>query len=130
MDTGRLRGIPFKGELPGDFAQRCRKMESRFWQFLCDSLKEQMQAELRVMAAMFPLPPPSSEYRLYFSQVKPSIFLNIVPGSLAAAPDTARDPPQVFAPIPNKTELGSCARSDSLVRLLIWRAVPPVQFML
>ncbi|MCU0544863.1 MAG: hypothetical protein MUE44_22280 [Oscillatoriaceae cyanobacterium Prado104] len=44
---------------------------------------------------------------------------------------TTRGPPQAFIPIPNKTELGGCARSDSLVRLLIfWRAVPPVQFML
>lgn len=31
---------------------------------------------------------------------------------------TSRDPPQLFVPIPNKTELGGCARSDSLVRLL------------
>jgi len=31
-----------------------------------------------------------------------------------------RSPPKIFLPIPNKTELGGCARSDSLIRSLIF----------
>jgi len=34
--------------------------------------------------------------------------------------EATRSPPKIFLPIPNKIEIGGCARSDSLIRSLIF----------
>lgn len=134
VENGRLKPVWVDSEPFSDFLLRCGspKMNPLFWDFwrdLCESIKKTMQVELRVMEEMFPPSPPGDEYRLYFSQSEPTCLAESTKPETATS-DTARDPPKQFSPLP-KTELGGCARSDSLVRLLVfWRAVPPVQFML
>ena len=92
-----------------------------FWRFVCRRLREKVRGIIKAINELLPSFPPVS---LCF----PLDFYNRECASLCAATATpkglqkfaaTRPPPKIFVPIP-KTELGGCARSDLLIRSLVF----------
>lgn len=114
---------PQPGDTVMSFSRRLRRMSLKkwqFWQCFCYVLKAEMQAIAEIRIDI----PPASALVVAFTDTAVIFYV----AQLRFAPpktdwskrETARDPPHPFVPIPNKTELGGCARSDSLVRSLVF----------
>lgn len=122
---------PREGDTLGSFSERCRGCNNTkdplFWGLVVGTMRMVALAEL---GAAF-VAECGSAIVFIFSQAvaQASISTEDKANALKVEPpryEAARAPPQRFIPVP-KTEIGGCARSDSLIRSLVfWRAVPPV----
>ena len=121
---------PAEGDTVITLLRRRREMSLnkwKFWQGVCHLLREQMYAVLKSSLKL----PWLAAFVLALWLVYCFVCASVDDAPLAVKlerpkPEISRGPPKRFIPIP-KTEIGGCARSDSLIRSLIfWRAVPPV----
>lgn len=109
----RLYDYLFRDKGPGglEIARSLRKQTPARFQEIIKFIEKQIQAELKKLLV-------EPVQKLCFSEkilIKPKVSAKPRHGLFLAL-----DPPQLFVAIPNKTELGGCARSDSLVRPLIF----------
>lgn len=88
-----------------------------FWRLVCSHLREEIWVRIKALERLSPPRPLIS-----LPSLQPSIWIC---ASTYASKTQNRlrfevncSPPEIFIPVPNKTELGGCARSDSLVRPL------------
>ena len=113
---------PQAGDTLDSFCRRYRAMKSRnlkFWRTFVGALKELMRAALKA--------PLRSTWMnaLCIGALILHVFVGVLTETFTAIgikqpkPESARDPPLLFFPIP-KAETGGCARSDSLVHSLIF----------
>ena len=118
-DMRRLKAVLLEGELLGVFSQRARDMNPRswgkFWQLTGEGVRRSLYRSVAILNKLLPTPRQDS-LRTYCIQHD---FLKADSQGFDTSTSFSRDPPKLFTPIP-KSEFGGCARSDSLVRSLIF----------
>ena len=115
----RLKAVLMEGEPLGVFSERARSMSpkcwGKFWQIVVEGVKRSLCQSVQHLKNLFPTPRQDA-LRYHCIQQK---ILEVDSQPFTFSIKLSRDPPKVFFPIP-KIETGGCARSDSLVRSLIF----------
>ncbi|MGL4621507.1 MAG: hypothetical protein ACRCZS_21010 [Chroococcidiopsis sp.] len=113
---------PQKGDTLGLFAERCRTLNAKnpdFWSLVIDTMKMLALAELGADVI--------AECGSLLICLLQAVALASIPTENAASAvkveppryQATRAPPKRFIPVP-KTEIGGCARSDSLIHSLVF----------
>ena len=90
-----------------------------FWKLVCSYLREKIWAQIKAFELLSSLHVIANLASLYLSIcVRVSMYATKARGQPEF--EATRPPPETFIPIPSRTELGGCARSDSLVRSLVF----------